>query len=205
MSLSLPAPSPRRWNREEYHRAAELGIFRPDERLELIEGEVVQKVSPQSSPHAYAVMVSADVLEAAFGPSFHVREEKPLVMSDVSEPEPDVLVVRGSLRENPKHPTPENTVLVLEVSESTLAFDQGRKAAAYAKAGIQDYWVVNLRERHLEVRRDPVQQGDSSFTYRVIQILKSGAEIAPLVLPLNSIRVDELLPPEADEEDDSSN
>ncbi len=187
-------PSKRLWTRAEYHRAAELGLFGPTERLELLEGEVITKVSPQSDPHASGITLSAEVLRTAFGVGFHVREEKPLVLSDLSEPEPDIVVVRGSARNNPRHPTPANAVLVMEVAESTIRFDQGEKATTYARAGIADYWILNLRQRQLEVRRDPGLLGSGEQGYRSLQIVTPEEEIAPLAAPDQAIRAADLLP-----------
>src|SRR5579871_2515186 len=95
------SPSRRLWTRAEYHRAAELGLFGPTERLELLEGEVFTKMSPQSNQHAWSISLAAEMLRTVFGAGFHIREEKPLVLSDLSEPEPDIVVVRGALRDTP--------------------------------------------------------------------------------------------------------
>jgi Uma2 family endonuclease len=133
-------------------------------------------------------------MRAAFGAGFHIREEKPIVLNDLSEPEPDVTVVRGTLRQTPKHPTPANVVLVLEVSESTLAFDRGEKAAVYAESGIADYWLLNLRKRQLEVRRDPGLLANGEVGYRTLLIVPEAGEMTPLACPEIAIRVADLLP-----------
>lgn len=190
-------PLARRWTREEYHKAAELGLFRPEERLELLDGEVVRKMSPQSRPHAWSVARAAEILRAAFGAGFHVREEKPLALDEDNEPEPDVVVVAGELRDTPDHPTPENAALVLEVSQTTLTFDQNQKAAVYARHSIADYWVLNLPERRLEVRRDPSSLGDNTYGYRTLQLFLPGMTVAPLAAPHLAIPIDDLLPIQA--------
>lgn len=187
-------PSLRCWTREEYHRAAELGLFRPDERLELLEGEVIEKRSPESAPHAWTVSRAAEAFREAFGSGFHIREEKPIVLSDNSEPEPDIVVVRGTLRQTPHHPIPANAVLVMEVSDSTVAFDQGEKAASYARSGIADYWLLNLRLRRLEIRRDPGPVGTDTHGFRSLQIFTANEEISPFAAPHITIHADDLLP-----------
>lgn len=192
--VSVNQPQTRRWTRDEYHKAAEVGIFRPDERLELLNGEVLAKMSPQSNPHASGIVLSAETLREVFQGSYHIREEKPVVLSDASEPEPDLVVVRGTAREVQRHPTPENIVLLIEVSDSTLRFDQGEKATAYARSGIADYWILNLRERRLEVRRDPGPVSENETGYRTLQIVTEGGEIAPLALPEATVRVGDMLP-----------
>ncbi len=187
-------PRRRLWTREEYHRAADVGLFRPTERLELLDGVVIEKVSPQNRSHAWSVSQVAEAMRSAFGVGFHVREEKPLVLADDSEPEPDVVVVRGSLRETPDHPTPANAVLVIEVSDTTLAFDQGQKASIYAHAGIDDYWLLDLRSRRLEVRRNPGLTGSAEVGYRSLQIMTAEGEVSPLAMPGAVIQVADLLP-----------
>src|SRR5271166_4875735 len=98
MTASMRPPT-RLWTREEYHRIAELGLFGPEERLELLNAEIIEKVSPQSYPHAQSISLTASVLRDLFSEGYHVSEEKPIVLTDHSEPEPDVVVVRGILRQ----------------------------------------------------------------------------------------------------------
>ena len=182
------------WTRAKYHQAGELGLFLPGERVELIEGEVFYKVSPQSDPHAYAITCTAEIMRDVFRVGFHVREENPIVLNDRTEPEPDVVVVRGTIRNTPNHPTPANVVLVIEVSLSTLTFDRTEKAASYARSGIADYWVLNLRARQLEVRRDPGPMNDGEHGYRSLQIVLENGVVSPLAAPGVVIRVADLLP-----------
>jgi len=187
-------PKTRLWTCDEYHRASELGLFGPDERLELLEGEIITKVSPQSKPHAQSIVLTAEALRRLFSEGYHIREEKPLVLTDRSEPEPDIVVVRGTSRQSPDHPTPATAVLVVEVSESTLTFDRTEKAVAYARSGIAEYWIVNLRARCLEVHRDPGPVQAEETGYRSKQTLAEDGEIAPLEKPGYRVAVADLLP-----------
>ncbi len=187
-------PPNRLWTCEEYHRAAEFGLFGPEERLELLNGEIIQKVSPQGKSHSVAVALIAETLRAIFRQGYYVREEKPLTLTDSSEPEPDLVVMRGSLRDVPAHPTPQTTALVVEVSDSTLEFDQNEKAIAYARAGISEYWIVNLRARRLEVRRDPGPMDAETWGYRSLQIIVDSNEITTLEKPHDKIALVDLLP-----------
>lgn len=171
-----------------------MGLFHPNERLELIEGEIIKKVSPQSRPHAFAIARTAEIMRNTFNRAFHIREEKPIVLNDMTEPEPDIVVVRGTLLATPDHPTPANAVLVIEVSLSTLTFDRTEKAASYARSGIEDYWVLNLRARQLEVRRDPGPMNDGEHGYRFLQIVLENGAVSPLAAPEATIRVADLLP-----------
>ena len=192
--LHFEEPTRRLWTRADYHKAGELGFFGMEERLELINGEVWKKVSPQSVPHSSATVLTGEALRSAFGANFHVREEKPIVLNDLTEPEPDVVVVRGTARQLMGHPTVANAVLVMEVSETTLKFDQTYKAEAYARSGIPDYWVLNQRARQLEVRRQPGLLGDGQWGYRSLQIVSDSGQVSPLAAPNVVINVADLLP-----------
>ena len=192
--LTSERPPTRPWTRDEYNRAAELGLFGPTERLELLNGEIIQKVSPQSRSHAAGITLMAEALRAVFTVSYHIREEKPLVLTDNSEPEPDIVVVCGTARLATGHPTPDTAALVVEVSETTLTFDRAEKAAAYARSGITDYWILNVRGRLLEVRRDPGLIGEDEYGYRSLQIIAEDGEISTLEKPEHNFTVAEFLP-----------
>lgn len=187
---------PRRWTREEYYRAADLGLFDAGERLELIEGEIIRKVTVQKRPHALAISIGARVLQEAFGPTAYVSHQSPIHVSDQSEPEPDLAVIAGTPEDYLDHPTPADVLLVVEVSDTTLRLDRGRKAALYAGAGVRDYWVENLPHRILEVYRDPAPRSDQDgFEYRSITTYTVQESVAPLAAPQALVRVADLLPP----------
>jgi Uma2 family endonuclease len=181
-------PGKRLWTVAEFDRAGRLGIFRPGERLELIEGEVVKKVAPQKSPHATSIRAVEIALGRAFLSGFDVRCQMPLVFGTRNKPEPDISVVAGSFRDyTRKHPT--TAILVVEVSDSTLRLDRTRKAPIYARAQIQEYWIINLVDRILEVHRDP-----TSGEYREIARYVETDRVSPLASPDISFEVSELLP-----------
>ncbi|MGH2355070.1 MAG: Uma2 family endonuclease [Chloroflexota bacterium] len=170
------------------------GILREGDRVELIEGELLEK-PVQNSPHATSLGLVQDVLPQIFGPGFHVRTQSPLALSEYSEPEPDLAVVRGSRRTYAiEHPTA--AVLVIEVSDTTLRYDRGRKASLYARAGIQDYWIVNLPERRIEVYREPrpVPEAEFGYGYTSHTIIPEDGAMAPLAAPKMSIKVADVLP-----------
>lgn len=149
----------RRLSVAEYHRMGALGLFKPDERLELIHGLLVEKpvVTP---PHAFAVTKLSNVFEQVVASRFVVRVQMPVTLSD-SEPEPDICVARLTESEYfDRHPQPADIPLVVEVAVSSLAFDQGEKLALYAANGIEVYWIVNLIDKRIEVYTGP-QRGDS--------------------------------------------
>lgn len=192
--MMLAVPAVRRWTRDDYYKMAEAGIFAPGERVELIEGEIVA-MTPQKSPHAAAGSLVEEALRVAFGPGFHVRSQRPLDLGPESEPEPDAAVVRGRPRDYVSaHPV--TAVLVVEISDTTLAYDRGRKAALYAKAGIPEYWIVNLVDRILEVHRDPrpLSGKPSECGYRSMRQFEPSKTVTPLESPSAVILVTDLLP-----------
>lgn len=192
--MSAAAPMLHLWTREDYYKMAEAGVFRPGERVELIGGRIVE-VSPQNSPHATAYLLAYDAIQTVFNAGYVVRMQLPLDLGQTSQPEPDIAVVRGTIRDYAKaHPT--TAVLVVEVSESTLAFDRGEKASLYASAGIPDYWVLNLVDRCLEVHRDPIAMPNQPFGYgyrRRTQYFENDT-VSPLVQPQGVIKVEGVLP-----------
>src|SRR5881628_762314 len=178
-----------RMPRARYDRLVEAGVFGPDDRVELLDGLLVAR-EPQGARHATVVALARAVLEKAFGRSYHVREEKPIALDEQSEPEPDVVVVPGRLRDYlDAHPA--RPVLVVEVADTSLALDRLRKGALYARAGIADYWVVNLIDEALEVYREPVRtlsaHGDARYTS--VSLLRRNAAVTPLGAPRARIRV----------------
>jgi Uma2 family endonuclease len=187
------APQPVRWTLDDYYRMADMGLFE-GRRVELIEGEVVAKVT-QNNPHAAAVTLTQDALRAVFAAGFWIRVQMPLDFAPHSAPEPDVAVVAGTPRgSGPNNPT--TALLVVEVSDTTLAHDRRRKGAVYARAGIADYWIVNLVDRCLEVRRGPVADpaAEGGHRYAETQVFSPADSVSPLAAPQGRIAVADLLP-----------
>lgn len=182
-----------RWTRDDYYRVAELGVF-DGHRVELIDGEVIE-MSPPGSPHSVTVELVERALEAAFGSGYWIRTEQPLNLSHDTAPQPDISVVRGDprdfLREHPK-----NALLVVEVSDRSLDFDQSQKAAIYAHAGIEEYWIVNLASDRLDVYRNPISDGTVEFgaRYAEVQSFRRGESVRLLAMAASTVRIDDLLP-----------
>ena len=170
---------------------AEAGLF-VDQRVELIEGIIVE-MTPQQNQHFVTLCRVQQVLTRVFGEGYWVRPQGPLRLGDRSEPEPDVSVVRGTLEDYTDHPT--SAVLVVEVSQTTLAFDRGHKAALYAAAEVPDYWVVNLIDRQLEIFRSPTPDDavETDRRYAEHRVLSRDEKVAPLAAPESAIQVAELL------------
>jgi Uma2 family endonuclease len=170
------------------------GFFHPEERLELIAGELLQKMTPQGSLHSTGIRSVEEVLRPIFfNKGFDIRIQMPVALSDDSEPEPDVAVVPGSLHDyRDAHPT--TAVLIVEVADSTVEFDRQSKAPLYARAGIADYWIVNLVDHWLEVYRHPTSVDTQTARYTTILRLSPTDTIAPLAAPQTPVRVSDLLP-----------
>jgi len=184
----------RKWTRAEYERLVEVEILGPEDRVELLGGAMICK-EPQYSPHATSILLVQRALTAAFGPGWDVRSQMPVALDDESEPEPDVAVVPGEPRDyRDAHPT--RPVLVVEVALSRLGFDRDRKGSLYARAGVADYWIVNLPDRRLEVYRGPVPDAAAPFGWRYGSALTFGPEehVAPLAAPGARVTVADLLP-----------
>jgi Uma2 family endonuclease len=177
---TLGDPSLRRWTKAEYYGMADLGWFK-GQRVELIEGEIVV-LSPQKFAHGQVADRVTELLRHAFGPDFWVRMQLPLDLGESSEPEPDVSVVRGRRESFSEHP--RTAELIVEISDTTLAYDRREKASLYASSGIADYWVVNLVQRQVHVFRDPQIDGGQShgFGYRSMLTFLPGEQITPLAM-----------------------
>jgi Uma2 family endonuclease len=184
----------RRWKRVEYERLIETGFFQPGDPIELIGGQLIV-AEPQGSGHFAAIRAVEEALRAAFGVGWDVRGQGPVALDEESEPEPDVAVVPGSYRDYvAAHPS--RPVLVVEVSESSLALDRHHKGSLYARAGLDDYWIVNLVDQVLEVYRDPSLDPAASFgwRYQSVEARECGAFVSPLALAGARIPVGDLLP-----------
>jgi Uma2 family endonuclease len=189
-----PTVTIRRFKRVEYERLTELGVFKPGERLELLDGLLVVR-EPQATPHATAVRLALAALRAAFGASWLVETQLPIALDDTSEPEPDVSVVPGDARSyreaHPSHP-----VLVVEVADTSLGEDRTLKGGLYARATIPDFWIVNLLDRVLEVYREPVPADAAPFGWRYASVLvvRPPDSVTPLAAPHARLAVASLLP-----------
>ncbi|MGH7314939.1 MAG: Uma2 family endonuclease [Candidatus Rokuibacteriota bacterium] len=181
------------WTRLEYERLIDLGAFGPEDRLELIGGQLVVR-EPQGRPHSTGIRLVARALRAAFGPAWNIEAQLPVALDEESEPEPDVAVVAGEPRDYlASHPS--RPALVVEVALTSLAFDREEKASLYARAGVADYWIVNLVDNVLEVYRNPVADPQAAYGWRYASTatLRTGGSVTPLALPHSAIQVSDLL------------
>jgi Uma2 family endonuclease len=186
-------PRPLRFTRDDYYRMADAGLFQ-GKRVELIEGTVIQ-MPAMKRPHWAAQIRTRDRLQAVFAAGYIVSTNAPLDLEEQSAPEPDVAVVPGTLDDYPDR-LPTTAVLIVEVADTSVRYDQTEKASLYAKAGIQDYWIVNLVDRQVEVYRDPVPDPaqPSGFSYSTTQVFGPADSIVPIAMPQATIPAADLLP-----------
>jgi hypothetical protein len=210
----------RRWiTRAEFEALMEAGVFPREERLELLAGELTRR-EPVSPRAAAAICLMYEALTEILPPSLRfpplregnraygvcparsankggcdVRIQLPLALSEYDEPFPDLAVVSGSPRDYlSQHPT--SALLVVEVSEASLKTDREVKGSLYASAGIPEYWILNLRERVLEVYREPAADARAVYgaAYRQQQTLSASEQVSPLFAPDARLAVQHLLP-----------
>jgi Uma2 family endonuclease len=191
ISEFVAPPNPVRWTRQQCYAMQDARILTG--RYELIEGEIISKMG-QKRRHALTIVLLTDWLFRVFGARF-VQIQLPVVMPgpdrDTSEPEPDAVVTRRAATEYPdENPGAEEVLLAIEVADTSLGFDRSTKAALYARAGIMEYWIIDILGRKLLVHRQPGALG-----YDVITAYGEEESLSPLARPEAQVRVSELLPP----------
>jgi Uma2 family endonuclease len=179
---------------DRYNRMIESGIITPDDRVELLEGALVNKMS-KSPPHRIANKKVRDALEAILPQGWYLDAQEPITLDD-SQPEPDAAVIRGRTEDyTTRHPQPAEIALVVEVADSSLRRDREDKRRIYARNGIAVYWIVNVADRLIDVFTDPsgpVLTPDyaNTATYRpgdVVPVIIAGANVG-------TVNVSDLLP-----------
>lgn len=180
----------KRFTRKEYHWLSDNGLFQEDHHYELFDGDIVEQM-PQKQPHTVLVMQILIALSAIFGHDY-TWCQMPIVLSDDTEPEPDIAVTTQQQRSylaTADNPPASDVRLVVEVSVSTLEFDAGAKAIRYAQSGIPELWVVDVAARALLVHRDPTPSG-----YATVTRLADTESVAPLAAPTAPLSVASFLP-----------
>ena len=181
-------PSGRRFNVHEYHRMAAAGILTEDDPVELIEGEIVEMPPMGSSHAAYIVRLNRHLVPQV-GNQVDVRVQLPVRLSQHSEPEPDIaLVQRQADSYATAHAGPDDILLVIEVAETTIRFDRSVKAAVYARAGIPEYWLFDVRRQQVQVSREPAEG-----RYRTVQVFRRGERLRLPSVPAVDLPVDAVL------------
>lgn len=176
----------RRFTVHEYYQMAQAGILTEDDRVELIKGEIIQ-MPPIGPPHNARVTWLNWLFNRAFGDVAFVQPQGPVRLSDDSEPQPDLALIRRRPGYTAGHPTPDDVFLIVEVG-TTVQYDREVKALLYARSGIPEYWLFDVNQETITVYRDPTPEG-----YPTVQVLRRGDRIAPLAFPDWELVGDDLL------------
>jgi Uma2 family endonuclease len=185
---SAATVEPWRFTAADYHRMGEAGIFHEDDRVELIEG-VILRMSPIGDRHAGRVIVLNDLFSTRLAGRALVSVQNPLRLTERSEPEPDLVIMRRPKdAQSVRAPHPHDVLLLIEVADTTLAFDRDTKVPLYAAAGIPEVWLLDLQGDRLRVYREP-HEGE----YRSITVLTRGDSITPLAFADLTLSVSQIL------------
>ncbi|MXY95415.1 MAG: Uma2 family endonuclease [Caldilineaceae bacterium SB0670_bin_27] len=189
----------RRFTLDEYHNLIEIGFFNESERVELVEGILVD-MSPNNPPHIRTVnrlRRTFSSLDARV--DIEVRAQGPVTIPELmTEPEPDLVIsTETGFELDERHPYPSEILLLMEVSDSSLNYDRSLKRAIYAQAGIAEYWIWNLVDGLLEVYRDPRTPVSGEAAFQTKLTFHRGESVAPLAFPDLEVAVDDILPPAA--------
>lgn len=177
------------WTVDEYHQMIEAGILTHEDKVELLEGQIIQ-MSPQRPPHAATTQCASDYLRDLLLGRVTIRVQLPITLPPNSEPEPDIAVVRiDSRRYFDHHPAADEIFLLVEVAKTTLKNDRITKVPTYAKAKIPEYWILDVQERQVYIFREPEAE-----TYQQEIILSEDATIPLFAFPDVNVSLNQLFP-----------
>ena len=185
----------KRFTLEEYHRLGEIGFFHEDDQIELIRGEIVQ-MSAKGTRHSVCTTLLNRELSKLVGERATLRIQDPIILPSTSEPEPDVTIVQNRSDEYlSAHPTPVDILLLIEIADSSLDYDQNVKKPLYAEAAISDYWIFNLIDNWLEVCSEPSELSRGKFDYLNKRIVLPNQSIALPCFPDLYLDLTKVFPP----------
>jgi Uma2 family endonuclease len=177
-----------RFTVDEYHKMGEAGIFDEDDRVELIDGEIIE-MSPINPPHAWCVTRLNKLFVLGVGDEAIVNVQNPIYLDDGTEPQPDLSLLKPiDFSGSKNHPGPSDILLVVEVAESTLGSDRKHKVPRYARAGIPEVWLINVKKAAMEVYSEP-----EDGKYQSVRMVGPGQTITLTMLPDVSIQTDGFL------------
>ncbi|MEW6130512.1 MAG: Uma2 family endonuclease [Acidobacteriota bacterium] len=190
--FGIPEAQVHSWTVRDYYKMFEAGLFE-GMQVELIGGQIIE-MSAMGAEQATTVTLAAKALEKGFERIFFVRSQMSLNAGNDAEPQPDIAMVKGNVRDY-KNAHPKTAALIVEVADSSLKFDRTVKGSIYARAGIKDYWIINIKDRRLEIYRKPQEDETQpfGFGYSEIKILTESDSIKPLAAR-KEIKVADLLP-----------
>ena len=187
LSPNYPQPRRLRFTVDDYYKMIEMGMIEDYEKAEIIDGEMVPKTTI-GDKHAAVVDKLTRLLVRALPDEVLVRVQNPLRIGDFDEPEPDFVLADLTKYDGNRHPQPAETLVVIEVADASLKNDRGVKLPMYAKAGIREVWIVNLRDDVVEIHQDPVVD-----IYQRVKIFKRGDTAASETLPQIAFEVEKVL------------
>lgn len=182
-----PQPKRLRFSVDDYYKMIDLGILDNREKAEIIDGELIKKITIGDN-HALTVDLLTTFFIKNLPDSIRVRGQNPLRLGDYDEPEPDIVLADLTKYDGKRHPRPAETILVIEVSDTTLKYDREIKIPLYAEAEIPEVWIVNLRNKIVEIYHQP-----SVGIYQFAKIFKQGETVKSFVLPDLALEVDSIL------------
>jgi Uma2 family endonuclease len=163
---------------EQFHRMGDAGILPPEDRIELIDGDLIE-MAPIGSQHAWTVIEINRIISKLVGDSAVIAVQSPIKLSKYDEPQPDIMLLRLKVEGYRNAlPVADDALLIIEVSDSSLDYDRNKKLPLYARHGVEETWIVNVAEKRLEVYRDPFGE-----TYRSKQEHNSNEIVSPQLLP----------------------
>jgi Uma2 family endonuclease len=183
----MPQPIPLRFKVDDYYKMIELGILKDYEKAEIIEGELIKKMTV-GDRHASTVNILNRIFSRNMSDEVLVSVQNPIRLSDYNEPEPDLVLADLRKFDGRRHPRPAEIILIVEVSDSTLKYDRDTKLSLYAEAEIYEVWIINLQNDIVEVHQNP-----SNGIYQLAKIFKRGEQIVSEVLPNLNLEVDKIL------------
>jgi Uma2 family endonuclease len=179
---------------DEYNRLGELGFFTGNKRVELIHGQIIEMAAKGTAHSVCSTRLNRELLKI-LGDRATLRGQEPIIIPPDSAPEPDYAIVRNHPDDYlSAHPGPSDIFWVIEISDSTLNFDQQVKLALYAEAAISDYWIINLEDKHLEVYSDPYRNSQGKSSYRLKRIFLANEAIVLPCFPELSLNLINIFP-----------
>jgi len=188
LNNAMPVLAPHRFSVKEYYRMAETGVLKPDARVELLDGQIID-MAPIGPFHSGSLNRLNRHFNRLSKGRWLVSAQNPVRLNKYSDPQPDLLLLKPSADDyTTRHPLPAEVFLLIEIAESSLAYDRREKLPAYGRAGIQEVWILNLNERVVEVYREPNSKG-----YKSSVVLRTGDKACPMAFPDVGVDVAELL------------
>lgn len=184
---TMPQPVQLRFTVDEYYKMIELGMLKDYEKAEIIEGELIKKMTV-GDRHAYVVDVLNRFFSRNLGDEILVRVQNPVRLSDYNEPEPDIVLADLRKFDGRRHPRPEEVILIVEVSDSTVKYDRDKKLPLYAEAEIPEVWIVNLQNEIVEIHTKP-----GVGLYQLVEIFSRGEIVKSKSIANLEIEADKIL------------